>query len=63
MSALEPRGCEVVSHDLGLEALKAWVFNFIESMAVEDWDKRVVICDEGEMGEACKEEVALYDGP
>ena len=32
-------------------------------MAVEDWDKRVVICDEGEMGEACKEEVALYDGP
>ena len=31
---LEPCSCEVVSHDLGLESLKAWVFAFVESMVV-----------------------------
>ena len=47
--AFDPFSGEVVSHDMCLEALEPWVLGFVEPMAVQNWDKRVMVSDDSEV--------------
>ena len=59
----DPLRGKVVGHDSTFEALEAWIFDFIESVVVEDRYKRMVIGDDCKVGQACKKQLALSDGP
>ena len=63
VGSFEPLSCEVICHYMCPKALQSRIFNFIESMSVQDGDQGIVICDDGKMVNASKENVALLDSP
>ena len=63
VGSFKPLGCEVVRHDACSKALQPRIFNFIESVGVQNRNERVMVCDDRKVTDTRKKDVALSNGP
>ena len=62
-SPLAPLCSEIDSHCSSMEAMESRIFNFFQSVTVQDRDKQIVICDDYKVLQPCQEHFTFHDCP
>ncbi len=63
LGAFEPLSCEIVSHKASSKSLEARIFDFIQSMGIQDGDQWAMVCEDREVVGSREEDVAHLHSP